>query len=413
MLCAWLLVCSFAAHAETISIACSALGRELELCREGAEAWARATGNTVQLVPVPNSSSERLALFQQMLAAHASDIDVFQLDVVWSGILAAHLVDLQPYAGAALSEHLPSTLSAARAHGHLVALPWYADVGLLYYRKDLLEKYQLPVPRTWDELTASARRIQAGERAAGNARLWGYVWQGRAYEGLTCNALEWIASRGGGTFVSMEGQPQADNAQARAALKMAAGWVGDISPPGVLNYAEEEARALFQSGQAVFMRNWPYALALANAPESAVRDRVGIAPLPAGDSGEPVGTLGGGQLSVSRYSPHVALAASLVMYLTSAAEQKRRALAGGYNPTIASLYRDPDVIAAQPAIAAFEPLVAHAVARPSGSVGTRYNQVSAKIWSAVHRALSGSQTSDAALAGLQRDLLRLRQVGRW
>ena len=398
---------------ETITIACSALGRELELCREGAQAWAKATGNQVRLVPVPNSASERLALFQQMLAAQATDIDVFQLDVVWSGILAAHLVDLTPFAGDALHEHLPATLAGAKARGRLVALPWYADVGVLYYRKDLLRKYNAPVPQTWQELADTARRIQAAERGS-DARLWGLVFQGRAYEGLTCNALEWIASRGGGTIVAADGKPEADNAAVRSALREAATWINDISPPGVLNYAEEEARALFQSGHAVFMRNWPYAWALANAQDSPVRERVGIAALPAGDgSGQHVGTLGGGQLSVSRYSPRAPTAASLVVYLTSAAEQKRRAVSGGYNPTIARLYTDPEVLAANPFLAMLQPLIEHAVARPSGSVGTRYNQVSAKIWGAVHRALTHQQSAGAALQELQRDLERLRRVGRW
>jgi trehalose/maltose transport system substrate-binding protein len=277
-----------------------------------------------------------------------------------------------------------------------------------------LEKYGARIPRTWSELADTARRIQASERANGNSRLWGFVWQGRAYEGLTCNALEWIASRGGGSIVDAAGVPQADNAAGRAALRDAAGWIGDISPPGVLNYAEEEARALFQSGHAVFMRNWPYAWALANAPDSPVRGQVGIAALPAGDDkSERVGTLGGGQLSVSRYSSHANSAASLVVYLTSAAEQKRRAIAGGYNPTVARLYTDTDVLAANPFLSALQPLVEHAVARPSGSVGTRYNQVSAKIWSAVHRALSRKQGADEALSDLQRDLERLRRVGRW
>jgi trehalose/maltose transport system substrate-binding protein len=408
------LCASITASAETISIACSALGRELELCREGAQAWAQATGNEVRLVPVPNSASERLALFQQILAAHATDIDVLQLDVVWSGILAAHLADLTPFAGTATREHMPAILGGAMVHGKLVALPWYADVGVLYYRKDLLDKHRARVPQTWTELADTARRIQSAERAGGNAKLWGFVWQGRAYEGLTCNALEWIASRGGGNVVDAAGKPQADTAAARAAVRDAAGWVNDISPPGVLNYAEEEARALFQSGNAVFMRNWPYAWALANAPDSPVRGQVGIAPLPAGDDEhEHVGTLGGGQLSVSRYSPRAASAASLVVYLTSAVEQKRRAIAGGYNPTIARLYTDAEVLAAHPFLSALQPLVEHAVTRPSGSVGTRYNQVSAKIWSAVHRVLSRKQSADEALADLQRDLERLRRVGRW
>ena len=110
----------------------------------------------------------------------------------------------------------------------------------------------------------------------------GYVWQGRAYEGLTCNGIEWVASFGGGTIVEPDGKISINNPQAAAALNPAKSWIGTISPEGVLNYAEEEARGVFQSGNAVFMRNWPYAWALANAADSPVKDKVGIAVLPQG-----------------------------------------------------------------------------------------------------------------------------------
>jgi trehalose/maltose transport system substrate-binding protein len=402
------------AYAVALSLACSAVGRELELCREGAQAWARRTGNEVRLVSVPNSASERLALFQQLLAARAPDIDVFQIDVVWPGILAGHLVDLAPYIGDAARQHFAAIVANNTVRGRLVAMPWYADVGVLYYRADLLRRHGEPVPQTWAALAATAQRIQDAERMAGSPRMWGFVWQGRAYEGLTCNALEWIASHDGGTVVDAQGRVTIGNPRAVAAVRQAAGWVDRITPRGVLNYTEEEARGVFQSGSAVFMRNWPYAYALGNAQDSPVRGRIGVAPLPkGGPDGRHAGTLGGWQLAVSRYSRHSAVAIDLVLYLTSADEQKRRAIAAAYNPTIPALYRDREVLAAQPFLAVLEPMIAQAVPRPARSVGTRYNQVSAKLWSAIHAALSGRETAPEALARLERDLERLRRVGRW
>ena len=139
-----------------------------------------------------------------------------------------------------------------------------------------------------------------------------------------------------------------------------------------------------------------------------------MAPLPkGGPDGRHAGTLGGWQLAVSRYSRHSAVAIDLVLYLTSAAEQKRRAIAAAYNPTIPALYHDQEVLAAQPFLAALEPMIAQAVPRPARSVGTRYNQVSAKFWNAVHAALSGRETAQESLARLDRDLERLRRVGHW
>ena len=400
------------ASAVNITISCGAVGTELTLCREGAEAWAKQSGHEVRVVSTPNSSSERLALYQQLLAAKADDIDVFQIDVIWPGQLANHLQDLSPYLDEETANHYPAMIANNTVDGRLVAMPWFASVGVLYYRRDLLQKYRKPVPATWDELTSVARHVQTAERAAGDRDLWGYVWQGRAYEGLTCNALEWVASEGGGTIIAADGQVTINNPRATRALTLAADWVDGISPPGVLNYAEEEARGVFQSGNAVFMRNWPYAWSLAQGPDSPVRGNVGVAPLPGSSGGTSAAALGGWQLAVSRYSAHPAVAADLVRYLTSAAEQKRRAIKGSLNPTIPALYEDAEVLAAAPFFADLVAIMRTAVARPSVVTGSKYNQLSHAFWSAVHQVLSGKQTAAESLVMLQRRLDRLSGGGR-
>ena len=400
--------------AATITISCGAVGIELTLCQEGAEAWAEKSGHKVRVVSTPNSSSERLALYQQLLAAQASDIDVFQIDVIWPGLLANHLHDLKPYIAGDAADHYPAMIANNTVDGRLVALPWFASVGVLYYRQDLLQKYGEALPASWDELAGVAARVQAAERAAGHANLWGYVWQGRAYEGLTCNALEWVASEGGGTIVADDGRATVDNPAAAQAVARAAAWIDGISPPGVLNYAEEEARGVFQSGDAVFMRNWPYAWSLSQGSDSPVRGKVGVAPLPAGTTGRSVSTLGGWQLAVSGYSRHPAIAAELVRYLTSAAEQKRRAIRGSFNPTIPMLYQDPEILDTAPFFADLVAIMRIAVARPSAATGSKYNQVSHAFWSAVHQVLSGKSTAAVSLAALQRRLDRLSRGGkRW
>ena len=297
-------LCAFAVvEAATLAISCGAVGRELELCRSGVEAWSKQTGHRVEVVTVPSSTNERLALYQQLLATGSGDIDLFQIDVIWPGILGRHFIDLQPYSGDATQRHFPKLIANNTVQGRLVAMPWFSSAGLLYYRQDLLEQYGQRVPETWAELTTTAQHIQQGERNAGNPKMWGFVWQGRAYEGLSCNALEWIASHGGGTIIDADGAITVNNRHANEALTQAATWVGTIGPPGVLNYGEEEARGVFQSGNAVFMRNWPYAWALSQAADSPVRNRVKVAPLPKGGvTGNHVATLGGWQLAVSRYS---------------------------------------------------------------------------------------------------------------
>jgi trehalose/maltose transport system substrate-binding protein len=395
-----------------LRISCGAVGLELTLCREGAERWATATGNRVEVISTPNSTTERLALYQQLLGAGADDIDVLQVDVVWPGILATHLVDLAPMTAGAEEAHFRAIIENNTVAGRLVAMPWFTDAGVLYYRTDLLEKYGEAVPRTWAELTRTAARIQAAERSGGNDRMWGFVWQGRAYEGLTCNALEWIASHGGGTLVDATGRATVDNPRAAAALELAASWVGTISPPGVLNYAEEEARGVFQSGNAVFMRNWPYAWSLAQGADSPIRSRVEVAALPAAPGGHGVATLGGWQLAVSRYSRHPQIATELVLFLTSQEEQARRAIAGGYNPTIRALYDSPEVLAANPFYERLQETFANAVPRPSSMAGARYNEFSSEFWRAVSSVLAGRASGSAALAGLAPRLEHLMQAAR-
>lgn len=401
------------AVAADLSIACGALGVELELCTDAVHDWEARTGHSVDIVTTPNSSTDRLALYLQMLASRSEDIDVLQIDVVWAGILASHLADLRPYVGDVPSHHFPALIENDTVDGRLVAIPWWADVGVLYYRKDLLAKYGFAPPTTWREMTRQARAIQRAERARGNRRLWGYVFQGRAYEGLTCNALEWIDSFGGGTIVNEAGEITVDNPRAVQAFALAGSWVGDIAPRGVLNYDEEAARGVFQTGNAVFMRNWPYAWALAQGEDSPVRNRVGVIPLPKGGAaGHHSGTLGGWHLAVSRYSKHPALAADLVMFLTSAAQQKTRAVEASYNPTIPALYEDPDLLAANPFFAELLPSLENATARPSRVAGPHYNRLSSDVWRAAHAALAG-KPADEAVAGLERDIDRLKYRARW
>ncbi|WP_084507171.1 ABC transporter substrate-binding protein [Geminicoccus roseus] len=404
-----------AAQAATISISCGAVGAELEYCQSGAQAWAQQTGNEVQIVSTPNSATERLALYQQLLAAGSGDVDVFQIDVVWPGLLGSHFIDLSgDFSADEVSAHFPAIVENNTVDGKLVAMPWFTDAGLLYYRKDLLEKHGFQPPQTWAELSTIAQKIQDEERAAGNDKMWGYVYQAKAYEGLTCNALEWVDSFGGGQIVDDEGKITIANEKAAEALTFAASTVGTISPEGVLNYQEEEARGVWQAGNAVFMRNWPYAWSLGQAPDSPIKDKIGVAALPkGGEDGKSTGTLGGWQLAVSKYSDNPAEAIDLVRYLTSPTEQKRRAIGGAYNPTITALYQDTDVLEAAPFMGDLFDTFTNAVARPARVTGAKYNQVSAEFFNTSHQILSGQAKADEALGALADKLDRLSRGGRW
>src|SRR5207249_6099215 len=154
--------------------------------------------------------------------------------------------------------HAAGIVGADTVGGKLVAMPWFGDFGLLYYRTDLLKKYGYKAPpKTWSDLFKMAAKIQAGERKT-NSSFSGFVFQGNAYEGLTCDALEWIASAGGGHYID-NGKVTINNTKAANILNTIRGWVGNITPRGVTSYQEEDARNAFDAGNAAFMRNWPYA----------------------------------------------------------------------------------------------------------------------------------------------------------
>jgi trehalose/maltose transport system substrate-binding protein len=245
--------------------------------------------------------------------------------------------------------------------------------------------------------------------------MWGLVFQGKAYEGLTCNALEWVASFGGGTIIDAEGKVTIDNPDAAAALELAASWIDTIAPKGVLNYQEEEARGVFQSGNAVFMRNWPYAYKLAQDEKSPVKDKVGIAVLPkgAGANARSAATLGGWNLAVSKFSKHPKQAAELALYLTSPEEQKRRAISAGLQPTVVSVYQDKDVIAANPVFTDLVETFKSALPRPSTVTKGKYNRVSTEFWNAVHAVLSKQAKAKDSLAELKEKLEGIGRGGKW
>ncbi len=390
----------------TIRLLSGAVGQELELTQAAAQRYMDAHPNvTIEVFDTPDAVQDRLGVYLQYFETQSSEADLYQIDVIWPGDLAEHLVDLYEYgAASAAPQHFPAIIENNTVDGKLVGLPWFTDAGLLFYRTDLLEKYDYTAPPgTWAELEEMAQTIQDGERAD-NPDFWGYVWQGNAYEGLTCDALEWIYSNGGGTIISSDKMITINNDMAAAAVDTAAGWVGAISPEGVTGFQEEDARNMWQVGNAAFMRNWPYAYSLGQGDDSAVKDLFDVAPLPFGDSGHGAATLGGWQLAVSKYSLHPDVAADVALFLTSRDEQKIRAVEGSMNPTIMDLYQDADVCAASPFMCKLYDVFINAVARPSTATAPQYNEVSTAFFQAVHSVLTGDKDAQSALEELELDL---------
>ncbi|MGR9131900.1 ABC transporter substrate-binding protein [Rhizobium leguminosarum] len=396
-------------RAAEISFAANTTGKSIEFLQKQMADFEKNTGNHVKLVTMPSSSSEQFSQYRLWLAAGNKDIDVYQTDVIWAPQLADQFVDLKEATKDVVSQFFPSIIASQTVNGRLVALPLFTDAPALFYRKDLLEKYGKQPPKTWDEMAATAKEVQDKERQAGQKDLWGYVFQGNSYEGLTCNALEWVKSSGGGQIVETDGTISINNEKAAAALERAKGWIGTISPPGVLAYQEEESRGVWQTGNAVFMRNWPYAYSLGNGADSAVKGKFDVMTLPVAAAGDkPSSTLGGWNLAVSKYSEKQEAAIALVKFLASKEVQKARAVELSNLPTLTDLYDDKDVAAAQPFMPNWKPIFQDAVPRPSATAKVKYNEVSSKFWTAVHNTLSGSGSAAENLELLEADLTTLK-----
>ena len=400
-------------EAADMAIVSGDTGNGLRVLREMLDQFEKNTGHKVTIVPMPPSTTDQFGQYKLWLAAQNTDIDVYQTDVIWAPQLANQLVDLTEATKDVVGAHFPSIVESQTVDGKLVALPIFTDAPALYYRKDLLDKYGAKVPTTWAELADTAKLVMDKEREAGNPDMWGVVFQGNAYEGLTCNALEWVKSNGGGQIVEPDGTISVNNPQAAAAIETVKGWVGTIAPPGVLAYQEEEARGVWQTGNAVFMRNWPYAYSLGNGEDSAIKGKFDVTTLPAGagEGARSAATLGGWNLAVSKYSENPDAAIEMVKWIASPDMQKLRALKASNLPTIQALYDDPDIAREQSIIPRWKDVFLNAVPRPSAPAKIKYNEVSSQFWNAVHKTMSGEGAAADNLAELEVSLTKLKGAG--
>jgi trehalose/maltose transport system substrate-binding protein len=373
--------------------------------RARCEEWARKTGNTLEYFSRPYDATATLSLCQQYWAARSPDVDVFIVDVIWQGIAAPHAVDMKKYyKESEIKAFFPRIIANNTVNGKLVSIPWFTDAGMLYYRTDLLEKYGYrEPPKTWEALAEMAKKIQDGEREEGKEDFQGFVFQGKASESATCNALEWVYSYDGGMIIEPDKKVTINNPKAIKALQTAKSWVGTISPAEVVIYGEEDARKVWQAGNAAFMRNWPYAYALGQDEKSPIRGKFDVTVLPkGGENGKNAACLGGWQLMVSAYSKQQRAAVDLVRYLTSGEIQKMRAIELSQLPTRPDLYSDLDVLAKNWWFKNMLDVLKNAVARPSTVTGADYNQISTAFFQNVTEVLSGGESPQAAVGRVEK-----------
>jgi ABC-type glycerol-3-phosphate transport system substrate-binding protein len=368
----------------------SAVGREGDAIRRQLDSFqALHPDIRVEVQSTPDAADHRHQLYVQWLNARAADPDVLQLDVIWAPEFAAAgwILDLDRFRPR-IDDFFPATLTANRWNGALYALPWFVDVGMLYWRTDVMAR----APTDLVELRQLAAR---GTRE--HAIPFGFVWQGARYEGLVTVFLELLGAFGG-AILDDHGRVVVDSDRAVDALT----WMRDsidvdgIVPASALTWQEEQVRLAFQNGQAVFMRNWPYAHALLQDPsQSRVAGRFGIAPMPATSGGSPTAALGGSVLGINANSGDSDAAYQLIEYLLEPAQLLTRARIVGQYPPRPTMYETKeleDALRIAPSDA--RRIIEHAVPRPATPI---YSELSQTLQIALHRALTRQQEPRAAL----------------
>ena len=357
-----------------------------------AEKWnQRHPDEKVTIFELSFSADEQRIAMAQNFQAGSSRYDVIYTDVAWSAEFAARGW-VEP-----LDEHrfvtpniVPAVTNTARFNGRLFGAPFTAQGGMLFYRSDLIKS----PPKTWSELRYLCQTISK------QTGIGCYAGQFSQYEGLTVNIAEAIASAGGSLVADDGNEVTVDSPEAREGLRFLVdgfqqGWI----PKAAITYKEEESRRAFQQGQLLFLRNWPYVYAMANASgsDSAVAGRFNAAPIP-GLNGIGRSIVGGKNLMLSKFSKHKASAKDWMEFMQSEEAQSELD-----NPVLLSLYDDAALRQRLPFLPVLKEIMVHAATRPSTP---NYHAVSLVIQKNAYAALQGRKTVDQAIVDMADDLRR-------
>ncbi|MGF1495490.1 MAG: ABC transporter substrate-binding protein [Elainellaceae cyanobacterium] len=352
---------------------------------------------SLEVVEAPNNTNLVEDLYTSAFLLGDSPYDLIYMDIVWVPKFAAAgwLLPLgDRVSQEELDNFMDQDVDGGRYSGELYRMPFRSDAGMLYYRTDLLEQGGFEPPNTFQELVEISQALQGTADAD-----WGYLWQGRQYEGLSAMFVE-ILEGYGGYWVNPETlEVGLDTPASVSAVEFLRSTIElGISPPGVVTYAEEEARRLFQSGEAVFMRNWPYVYSLAQ--ESGISGQFAIKPMvhrPNEDSGA---CQGGWGFGISNTTPYPDEAWRVIEYFNRPEVQKKYVLETGYVPSRRSLFTDPEIVEAYSFMPDLLNIIEQAVLRPP--IG-QYAQTSDILQRYLSAALTGEMDAESAMNAAARE----------
>jgi multiple sugar transport system substrate-binding protein len=340
----------------------------------------------VKLLELPEAADQQREQQIQRLQAKSDECDVLGMDVIWTAEYAAQgwLQDVSDAVEKRKDEFIPSTVDTALYEDKYWALPFNTNAGFLYYRDD-----QVPeAPANWEDVYKQAQQDD------------GVVYQGFRYEGLTVNFLELLYSAGGNVVNDDATEATADSQEVRDVLTFMADGIKDgAAPKAVTTYKEEESRRAFESGNATFMRNWPYAYALGK--ESKIGNEFAITTFPGYAGNEGAGVLGGYNLAISAYSKNPEGSLAFMNFATEPAQQVIQASEASLPAVLTEVYSDPTVEKAMPFAADLLKAVEQAQPRPVSPV---YPQISEAIYNHVYAALQGDESPDEAASQMNEDI---------
>ncbi len=352
---------------------------------------------------LPDNADQQRAQMIQNTQIKNPKMGVLNMDVVWTSEFAAKGIAVPlPADQFPTDEFLQPTVDSGTYFNKLYGYPQSSDGGLLYYRKDLLGKYSIEPPTTFDEIKAACTKIKAGEN---DPKLECFAGQYNKYEGLTVNFAEAV-NGAGGVIVGDDGKPNVATPEATKGLSTLADWFKDGTiPKGAITWQEEQGRQAFQNGTLIFHRNWGYVYNLAAKTDgsSKIVGKYEVAPLP-GISGPGVSSLGGHNLAIATNAENKGTAADFIKYFTGEEVMKKNVLATSSSATRESIYSDPEVIKKF----AYMPIQLKSIqtAKPRPKA-VEYGDVTLAIQDAAYGALQGQTQPDAALQNLQTKLQTL------
>ena len=342
-------------------------------------------------------TGQLLTLFTTMLRARSHTYDVMSMDIIWppefgSNGWSVPLDNLLP--SGERQKFFQGPIQGCTYNGKLWAVPLTTEPHMLYYRTDLVPT----PPQTWDELASMAKSLSPSKTQ------FGYIWDGFQYEGLTCDFIDILYGYGGAVLDPNDPKKVVVNSpEAQQALTQMVSWVGTISPKSVTSYQIEDARAVWQNGNAAFMSNWVYAFALGNDPKSSkIAHKYNMRSLLAGGNGTTGHScIGGWQLGINAFSQNTDAAWKFMQYMTSEPVQKQVVINTSQFSPIASVSNDAEVVAKAPYTVQVKAALENGKSRPGSPI---YPDITRAIQLRIHQAISGTSSPASALASLQSDL---------